>query len=370
MSAPRRKRAQGIAVITVLLALAIAVLISAEIIMRVYAGLKRTENSLNAQQAWQYALGGEAWARQRLMEDFKDDKEQRIDHLREEWALPAQTLPIDGGFIEIEIYDLHSRFNLNNLITEQGQIDGYQVEIFKRLLAYLGVNPVYADLAAQWASYADDTGMMYGTEELPYRAGDTHFGSVTELRLLRDMGMDEYARIAPFVSALPEYVPVNINTAPEPVLASLSRTAKPERVREFVEMRDSRKEGLSSGSEFINMMGIQDKEVGKDDLAVSSDYFEVRVRTEYNGRRAYLVSVIYRDPETGELQLLGRDRSQRFTFRNSLIRDGQNDADEEKNKDNDDEEETGNDGKQQAGQADDKPSSSSRRQPRDNRSSR
>ncbi len=332
---------RGIAVITVLLALAIAVLISSEVIMRVYWGMKRTESQLNAEQAWQYALGGEAWARQQLAADYAHDKSsQKVDWFREDWALPAQTLKVDGGFIELEIYDMQSRFNLNNLIDDKGQIVIEQVNIFSRLLAYLGVNAGYADLAARWASYVRDTGNEYGTEELPYLAGDTQFGSVSELRLLRDMDLAQYQKLVPFVSALPLPVKININTAPEPVLASLTKTANQERLQQFLQMRDSRETGLSSGSEFINMMGVQDNSLTKDDVAVSSEYFEVRVRTQYNDRKAYLVSTLFRNAETGEIVLLSRDRSQRFVFMNSALEPGQsagkdgdeNDADEKDRK--------------------------------------
>ena len=321
----------GIAVITVLLALAIAVLISSEVIMRVYMGVKRTENQLSADQAWQYALGGEAWARQQLEDDYKKDKQKiKVDHLYEEWAVPAQTLAIDGGFIEIEIYDMQSRFNLNNLVDKNGQIIAEQMELFARLLSRLGVNTATADLAARWASYPEDNGSLYGTEEWPYRAGDTQFGSVTELRLLRDIDLGDYQKIAPYVSALPVAdVPININTAPEPVLAGLVKADPGERLRAFMQQREQQENGIQSTDTFINQVVGNGAGVAKESLSVSSDYFEIRVRTEYNGRRAYLISSVYRDPDTGEISLLGRDRSQRFVFLNSSVEGGQNSDDKE-----------------------------------------
>ena len=325
-------RSKGIAVITVLLALAIAVLISSEVIMRVYMGMKRTTNQQNALQAWEYALGGEEWARQRLAVDYLEDKEQPVDHLHEDWAMPAQTLEIEGGFIEIEIYDLQARFNLNNLVDDKGQINGRQVVVFKRLLQHLGVSAVYADKAATWASYVDDPGDKYGTEEMPYRAGDTLFGSITEMHLLGDMEPDFYRRIAPYITVLPVPVKPNINTAPEALLASLVKEVTPEKLNAFIEQRKEREDGYNSGSMYINAMGVQDDEITKEDLAVSSDYFEIRVRAEYNERRSYLISTVYRDPDTGELLLLSRNKSERFTFENS-VRDPVKKKDDDDSKD-------------------------------------
>lgn len=327
------KRQQGIAVITVLLALAIAILISSEVIMRVYMGVKRSTNQMNALQAWQYALGGEEWARQRLGVDYLDNKQQHIDHFQEEWAMPAQTLEIEGGFIEIEIYDMQSRFNLNNLVDEQGKVNAKQLVIFKRLLQRLGVSTVYADQAAKWASYGEDLGNEYGNEDRPYRAADTQFGSITELRLLPEMPLDLYQRLAPFIAVLPAPVKPNINTASEPVLASLAQAATPEKVAAFLEQRKERKEGYPSGDAYINAMGIQDEEIEKGDLGVSSDFFEIRVRAEYNERRSYLISTVYRDPETGEIRLLSRNKSERFQFESSMrdpVKSKDDDEDAEK----------------------------------------
>lgn len=311
---------RGIAVITVLLALAIGVLICSEVIMRVYNGMKRSGNHFNTQQAWEYALGGEAWARQQLEQDFENDKKtSRVDHLLEKWAAPAQKMNVEGGSIEIEIYDMQSRFNLNNLVDEKGVIDPAGVNIFRGLLSYLGVRPVYADMAARWASYADDTDNMYGTDKNPYRAADTQFGSVSELRQLKDIEMQEYRRVEPFVSALPVPVTININTAPEPLLASMTDNSEEaiQRLKSFIEQRKQQLNGFSSPDAFSELMNLDDDGIGEM-LGVSSEYFEVRVIAEYNGRRVWLSSVLFRDEQTGEITLLSRDTGQRFTLGNSL----------------------------------------------------
>ena len=327
-----RPTQRGIAVITVLLALAIGLLISSEIIMRVYMGMKRSSNQFNALQAWEYALGGEEWARQRLGVDFLEDKGKQIDHLNEDWAMPAQTLEIEGGFIEIEIYDLQARFNLNNLVTEEGQVDSKQLNIFRRLLQQVGISAVYADKAAQWASYDDDVDSDYGTLDMPYKRGDTQFGSISELRLLREMPLDKYRDLVPYITVLPFQVKQNINTASDMVLASLTKKSTPEKIKAFLEQRQENRDGYASPETFINAMGVQDEELVKQDLAVQSEFFEIRVRTEYNGRRCYLISVVHRDPESGEIRLVSRDRSQHFRFANS-VHDDPADKDQDKDED-------------------------------------
>jgi general secretion pathway protein K len=358
----RFSQQHGVAVITVLLALAIAVVISSEVIMRVYAGIRRSENSFNSQQAWQYALGGEASARQILAADFEKDKQVKVDHLLEDWAMPAQKIEIEGGSVKIEVYDAQARFNLNNLVDEKGIIQSTQVRVFNRMLAYLGVRPIYADLAARWASYANDADDQYANDKTPYRPGDTQFGSVSELRQLRDIEMKEYKKMLPFISVLPAPVTVNINTASEPVLAGLAGLAGgnpqqlSERLQAFLDRREQQKEGYPSAKTFISMMGIQDNTL-EELLGVRSQYFEVRVIVEYNDRRCWLISTLFRDEETGEISLLSRDTSQRFEFAIDRLdnesdgSDKKNDKDKkkkDKNKDSSPDKWGGNDGKDDA----------------------
>jgi general secretion pathway protein K len=326
---------RGIAVITVLLALAIAVIICSEVIMRVYNGIKRSENHFNTQQSWEYALGGEAWARQQLAADFEKDKTTlKIDHLLEKWAVPAQKMEIEGGSIEIEIFDIQARFNLNNLVDENGVIDRGQVKVLRGLLSYLGVRPVYADMASRWASYASDTDDIYDLEKMPYRAADTQFGSVSELRLLKDIEMKEYQRAQPFLSALPLPVSININTAPAQVLASMTNNNETttQRLKSFVEQRAQQLNGYSSPDAFAQLMGLDEDEAG-DLLDVKSQYFEVYVIANYNGRRVWLVSTLFRDEQTGEITLLSRDTSRRFTLGNSLLSNDSNTVDNAEGKD-------------------------------------
>lgn len=324
---------RGIAVITVLLALAIGILISSEIIMRVYMGVKRSQSQFDAEQAWEYALGGEAWGRQLLAEDYNKDKLLKVDHLNEPWAIPAQTIPMEGGFLEVEIYDLQARFNLNNLVDDNGQVIAEQLETFTLMLSRLGVSAAYGVLAAHWASYPNDNESLYGNKEWPYRAGDTQFGSVSELRLLRDMDLADYAKIAPYVTALPvSHLPININTAPEPVLAGLVKSEPGDRLVAFIQQRMQQTDGFQSTGVFINQVIGNGVGVDKDTLSVGSDYFEIRVRSEFNGRRAYLVSTVYRDPDNGEISLLGRDNSQRFVFLNSGDKKAEADDDDQHDK--------------------------------------
>lgn len=356
---------QGIAVITVLLALAIAVLVCSEVISRVYASMKRSENYLNTQQALEYALGGEAMAREMLAADFEKDKlsSAKSDHLHEKWAQPLPKLKVVGGSVEVEIYDVQSRFNLNNLINAEGEIQAQQVGILQRLMTFLGIQSSYADLATRWASYDNDTGDLYDSDKMGYRAADTQFGGVSELRLLKDFRAEEYRRISPFLSALPVPVRININTAPEAILLALTDGSEQSvaSVKSFVAQRQQQEGGYTSPDVFANLLDVDDSgddetdgedagdsedviggedaedeggadngDSGKSVLGVNSEYFEVRVIAEYGKNKQWLVTTLFRDEQTGEIRLLARDMSQRFLL-GEKAKDSKSDTKKSKN---------------------------------------
>jgi type II secretory pathway component PulK len=165
--------------------------------------------------------------------------------------------------------------------------------------------------------------------------------------------MDEYRRISPYLSALPVPVRININTAPEAVLLALTDGSEQSvnQIKAFVAQRGEMETGYSSTAALTNLLGISgtsdtdddgsedispengatdsatdgtedgenndamgDTEDSDDLLGVSSEYFEVRVIAQYGTSTMWLVSTVFRDNQTGEIRLLSRDASQKFSF--------------------------------------------------------
>ena len=123
-------REQGVALITVMLILALATILAVSMSSRQQLDIHRSANVFNFEQAYQYVLGGESWAKQILKRDFNDNK---IDSFEDDWATVLPPLPIEGGQMSGQIEDLQARFNLNNLV-QNGKPNKLYVERFKRLL--------------------------------------------------------------------------------------------------------------------------------------------------------------------------------------------------------------------------------------------
>ena len=216
MSAPARQR--GIALLVALLVVALAAVLIAGLLDRGELALARTRNVLRAEQADAYAQGLEAYAAKVLLKDL--DEEGEADGNADIWATPLPPQQVPGGVISATLHDLNGCFNLNNLASD----DAEWKKMFRRLLDARGVDGEIATAVVQWlggADGADVTDAYYLAQPVPYRSAQRVFAHASELRLVRGVTSDVYARLAPYVCALPKGTKVNINTASVPVLQTL-----------------------------------------------------------------------------------------------------------------------------------------------------
>ena len=111
LSAHRHKKNQrGVALITVMLIVALAAIITAQMTTRLHTQIQRSTNITFNQQAYWYALGAEAFTKRVLMKAFKD--EPHVTHLEQIWAAQETSYPVEFGEISGAITDLQSCLNL------------------------------------------------------------------------------------------------------------------------------------------------------------------------------------------------------------------------------------------------------------------
>jgi general secretion pathway protein K len=219
------KRERGVALITAIVLVAIATMLAVHIGTRAALDLRRTAGLAALDQGWQVALGAEAWAAQILSDDSEDD--EQMDHLGEAWAQPLPKLPIDGGEVRGAIEDMQGRFNLNSLVDKDGRPDAEAIERFKRLLVFVGAQPRWAQMMADWIDTdtvpetegAEDS--TYLSQSPPYRSANMLVATTTEMMALPGMTREEFERIRPYVAALPRATTLNLCTAKAQVLTAL-----------------------------------------------------------------------------------------------------------------------------------------------------
>jgi len=220
---PRRQR--GVALLVALLVVALAVILIAALLDRGELAFARTRNALRSEQADAYAQGLELYAAQVL---FKAQTEQQApDTNQSPWALPLPPQPVPGGLINATMRDLNGCFNLNNL-SMQGSDGSNWAAMFQRLLTNLGIsNPSLVGAVQSWLAVPAQSGEVstnyYLAQAIPYRPRGGVFSHVSELRLVAGITSDVYAKLAPYVCALPVGTKINVNTASPPILQSVAQ---------------------------------------------------------------------------------------------------------------------------------------------------
>ena len=279
---PRNQR--GIALITAVLIVAIVATVSAQLSLGQQVWVRQAQNLNDRAQADTVAKAAFIWAMLILNEDTK--KGPATDNLTEDWARPLPPLPVEGGAIQGRIVDAQGLFNLNNLVRNNvpSQPD---IGVFRRLLSGVGLDPALSEAVVDWIDNNSNTSAAgaedseYLTLQPPYRAANQAIASVEELRLIRGLDAAALDKLRPLVTALPKPTPININTAPAPVLSAL-----------FVNLPLSMAQQLVVAREKTPYKTKQDLETqagqppaDKVDFAVTSSYFIVVVETQF-GRLA------------------------------------------------------------------------------------
>jgi general secretion pathway protein K len=304
----RHTRQGGVALVTALLVVALAVTAAAAMATRLHVDVRRTGNLLHGEQAYAYALSAESWAYVILR---KDAKESQHDALDEDWATALPPISVEGGLVSGQISDLQGRFNVNNLVTVEGQPNQPEVEYFKRLLTVLSIDPglssalldwIDADINATFPGGAEDD--AYLLLDPPSRAANRPLASISELRLVQGFTPEVVAALLPHVTALPEPTELNVNTATAEVLLALDADMTAQNVERLIEERKQ------AAFEDIGTFLANDELAGlalATQPTVSSEWFRVLTDVRVGNGQAQVESLLKR--ADGKLRVVSRVRS-------------------------------------------------------------
>ena len=218
-----RARQRGIALLVAIVIFAFATIVAAAVTYNKAMTARRAAATFALEQALQAGMAAEALAGIALE---KDGDEQKTD-TTQDWAQEQPPLEIEGTgiWIQAKLEDMAGRFNLNSVIkwepTQNKFIpDNHQLEIFRTLLGNLDIDLRYADLLVDWidpdnmptgSGGGEDT--LYMSQVPPYRPPNTFITHISELLALPGFGRENYKKIAPYVTALPNDEKLNLCTA-------------------------------------------------------------------------------------------------------------------------------------------------------------
>lgn len=294
------RQQNGVALITALLVVALATSIAVAMVSRQQVDIRRSGNLFQYEQAILYVDGIEGWAARVLTQDIQSNQ---VDHREEDWATQLPPMPVEGGQLAGGVEDLNAQFNLNSLFVN-GVVDTVAVDCFRRLLTTVDVNGGVADALLDWLDADDKQRFPDGGEddlylglEPPYRVSNTEFASPSELLLLHNVSAEDYAKLAPFVTALPGTAVVNVNTASIEVLQAMIPGISAVDAETLIANRG--KTGYADITAFTGQQVLQGKNVPTNLLAVSSDYFVVTSHIQFGRVTTSFQSMLHRDKQTG-----------------------------------------------------------------------
>lgn len=216
----------GAALLSVLLLVAILSVVAATTLDRVILSTKLAQNGQSARQARLLSYAAEELALARIA-DLRAANATQTTQAASGFGRP-QIFTLPDGRIVATAYDGGNCFNLNSLVKLDGNNGWVENPLgrdqFLSLMVALSVpeneaRPV-VDAATDWAD-SDSSPLASGAEddvylslEQPYAAANQLFVDKSELRAISNMSPQLYARLEPFVCALPiaELSPLNVNT--------------------------------------------------------------------------------------------------------------------------------------------------------------
>lgn len=220
-----RNSEKGLALVTVLLVVAVLTALVTDFIYRSYISSSRAANFRDSARASLLARDGVTLARAGLQELMKKDPNLVMDA---SGMVFSQNLG-EGLDIEVRAIDERSRVSVRIAYPLTGVIEPKAHGSYARLLKAVRISDEsLVDALADWIDN-DNSTRTRGAEEYQYRSLSTPYKprnnypeSVDELRLIKGYDNDVMKAIGQYVTPYNPDGLVNINTAPKPVLMSLT----------------------------------------------------------------------------------------------------------------------------------------------------
>lgn len=306
---PRHQRGTALLLAMVIMTL-IATLASAMVAQQQRAIAVEAAERARGQAAW-VLVGALDWARLVLREDARSGS---VDSLGEPWAVPLaearlstflaadrESPEADEGpaaFLSGQVLDEQARYNLQNLLDDQGKVVEAEAAVLQRLCRIIGLPDDLAPRIVEGMVAAVGEGVE-GAPLLPMR-----------LEQLAWLGIDadSIAQLRPFVTLLPAATAVNVNTAPREVLAAAIDGLDLGGAERLLQRRQ--RAAYATMDDLRNELPQGLPELPETRLSVGSRFFEVIGRLRLDERVFEERSIVERRPADrgGEIVAIQRER--------------------------------------------------------------
>lgn len=248
---------------------------------------------VQSQSAW-VLVGALDWARLILKEDKRNGGP---DHLGEPWAIPLAEARLSSflatdkdnsddapeAFLSGKVEDMTSRYNLRNVLTDQGDVSPEELVVLKRICEFAGLPVALGNTIAQayrkayLASQGDDPETLAKLGGAPGRAAANVLPQNMDQMMWLGLDAATVEKLRPYLTLLPDKTLVNLNTASKEVLTSVIDGLDLARASRLVQARQ--RNAFKTPDEAASLLGAQGLNITR--VSVSSDFFEVRGRLRY-----------------------------------------------------------------------------------------
>lgn len=341
---------QGIALISVLVAVAVLANIVLLIAYDQEVSVSRTAHILQKEQAIMYGMGMEQWVKIFLTQDLV---ENNYDSKTDFWYNKQAVFPVDGGVLSGYLEPLQAKYNINNaaliwlnrehsgnLSDDQKQLMQWEEQYLTRVLQQFSVDADSISAILDWLD-ADDNSRGNGTESLyyqnknlPYRAANSLVASLDELKVIKgfDQGdLQDFTRLEKALMVLPVRVPVNINLADTNLLQALHPDMTGELVKQLIVIREQQSDqafvdlehfyqalkqaeqhsgGANLNQEYQSTAQEQvlswQKRIPAEHLTVTNDFFALYTKLMF-GEVEYKMRTVIQRVSQGDVRVIQRE---------------------------------------------------------------
>jgi len=171
--------------------------------------------------------------------------------------------------IKATLIDAQSVFNINSIV-EQNQKLSYFL-LLKQLLPKQDIQEIFFSSVSwlQHNSKSDNFNAFYAQQHPPYQSSEQIMQSLDELRYIKGFTTEIILKLKPYLTALPESTPININTANEEVLGILKPNLKKEDLKKIIYSRGEK--GFKTSGELFEI--LESFQIPVSNVTINSQYF-------------------------------------------------------------------------------------------------
>ncbi len=230
----------GVALLTVLLLVVSITVLAGVMVVGQSMTTRKTSLIFEQDRLAQQISTGEQLAIQLIQ---ADNKLNEFDSLQDVWAKKIPPYKSEDGYIiELAIKDSSAKFNLNNLY-HNGKADKQAFASLQNLLTILQIDTSLATAILDWQDPDNKVYNDTAEEKAIYRneknnlPNNQPFIDINQLADLPNVTPEIIAKLKPYVTAVPYFLPVNVNTADEKVLTAIVGEEKRPAVQALIAKR-------------------------------------------------------------------------------------------------------------------------------------